>query len=66
MPGPVPAFATNAMRTLRMLYLHCDRGYLLPEATRGDTTAEVQYVAHPEALKRALADVLRVTWPYLG
>jgi hypothetical protein len=65
-PGPVPAFATNAMRTLRMLYLHCDRGFLLPEATRGDTTAEVTHVAHPEALKRALADVLRVTWPYLG
>jgi len=65
-PGPVPAFATNAMRTLRMLYLHCDRGFFLPGATRGDTTAEVTYVAHPAALKRALADVLRVTWPYLG
>ena len=36
-PGPVPASATNTMRTLRMLYLHCDRGFLFPEATRGDT-----------------------------
>jgi hypothetical protein len=62
----VPASATNAMRTLRMLYLHCDRGFLFPEATRGDTTAAVARVAHPEALKQALADVLRLTWPYLG
>jgi hypothetical protein len=65
-PGPVPASATNAMRTLRMLYLHCDRGFLFPEAARGDTTPAVTRVAHPEALKQALADVLRLTWPYLG
>jgi hypothetical protein len=65
-PGPVPAFATNAMRTLRMLYLLCDRGFRFPEATRGDTTAEVAQVAHPEALHQALADVVRITWPYLG
>jgi hypothetical protein len=65
-PGPVPASATNAMRTLRMLYLHCDRGFLFPEASRGDTTAVVTRVAHSDALKQALADVLRLTWPYLG
>lgn len=65
-PGPVPASATNAMRTLRMLYLHCDRGFLFPEAARGDTTPVVTRVAHPEALKQALADILRLTWPYLG
>jgi hypothetical protein len=65
-PGPVPAFATNAMRTLRMLYLLCDRGFRFPEATRGDTTAEVTHVAHPQALQDALADLLRLTWPYLG
>jgi Protein of unknown function (DUF2785) len=64
-PGPVPASATNAMRTLAMLYLHCDRGFLLPEA-RGDTTAVVTRVTHSDALKQALADVLRLTWPYLG
>jgi Protein of unknown function (DUF2785) len=65
-PGPVPASATNAMRTLRMLYLHCDRGFLFPEAMRSDTTAVVTRVTHSEALKQALADVLRLTWPYLG
>ncbi|MGH3170456.1 MAG: DUF2785 domain-containing protein [Trebonia sp.] len=65
-PGPVPAFATNAMRTLRMLYLHCDRGFLFPEATQGDTTAVPTQVGHPVALKRALADALRLTWPYLA
>jgi hypothetical protein len=65
-PGPVPAFATNAMRTLRMLYMHCDRGFLFPEATQGDMTAETTRVGYPEALKQALADVLRLTWPYLA
>jgi hypothetical protein len=65
-PGPVPACATNSMRTLRMLYMHCDRGFLYPEATRGDTSAQVTHVGHPEALKQALADVLRLTWPYLA
>jgi hypothetical protein len=64
-PGPVPAFATNAMRTLRMLYLLCDRGFLFPEATQGETVARAS-VAHPAALKPALADVLRHAWPYLG
>lgn len=63
-PGPVPPFASNTMRTLRMLYLLCDRGFLLPEATRGDTAAPVMAVAHPEALRPALAEALRRAWPY--
>jgi hypothetical protein len=53
--GPVPASATNAMRTLRSLYLHCDRGFLFPEAARGDTPAVVRWVAHPAALRVLLS-----------
>jgi hypothetical protein len=64
-PGPVPAFATNAMRTLRVLYLLCDRGFLLPEATQGEAAAPAS-VAHPGALKPALAEALRYAWPYVG
>jgi Protein of unknown function (DUF2785) len=64
-PGPVPANASNAMRTLRVLYLLCDRGFLLPEATQGETVLRTS-VAHPAALMPALADVLRHAWPYLG
>jgi hypothetical protein len=64
--GPVPPFATNAMRTLRSLYLHCDRGFRLPEAMPGGASAEVARPVHDEALKQALADVLRLTWPALG
>jgi hypothetical protein len=64
-PGPVPAFATNAMRTLRMLYTLCDRGFLPQDATKGDAVP-VATVAHPLALKDALAGALRIVWPYLG
>ncbi|HWG02405.1 MAG TPA: DUF2785 domain-containing protein [Trebonia sp.] len=64
-PGPVPAFATNTMRTLRVLYLLCDRGFLLPEATQGEAAARSS-VAHPAALKPALAEALRYAWPYVA
>jgi len=66
-PGPVPAFATNAMRTLRMLYTLCDTGFLPPDATNGNGDAEPAHtVAHPLALKDALAGALRIVWLYLG
>jgi hypothetical protein len=64
-PGkPVPAAASNAMRTLRMLYLLADRGFRTPEATRGDTGSPVVTIAHRAALKEALAGVLRLAWPF--
>jgi hypothetical protein len=65
-PGPVPPRLTNAMRTLRVLYLLCDRGFRLPDATQGDDGSPVVRVAHPEALKPALVRVLRLAWPYLA
>ncbi len=62
-PGPVPAWASNAMRTLRMLYVLADRGIRLPGtlADGGITT-----IPHGVIICEAVADVLRLTWPYLG
>jgi hypothetical protein len=66
-PGrQVPVVASNAMRTLRVLYLLCDRGFLFPETTQGDTEPPVASVAHPEALKASLARVLRLAWPFVA
>lgn len=62
----VPAVASNAMRTLRVLYVLCDRGFRYPEATQGDTGSPVASVAHPEALKAALTRVLRLAWPFVA
>ena len=59
-PGPVPPHASNTMRTLRMLYLLADRGVLPP--TGGDP---MQF-AHPNAVKRRLAEVLSLAAPYAG
>jgi hypothetical protein len=65
-PGPVPPHATNTMRTLRALYVLCDRGFRFPEATAGEPEAPVTHVAHPAALKDALACALRLAWPYVA
>ena len=62
-PGPVPAWGSNAMRTLRMLYVLADRGIRLP-----DTEADggITVIPHGVIICGAVADVLRLTWPYLG
>jgi uncharacterized protein DUF2785 len=65
-PGPVPPHATNTMRTLRALYVLCDRGFRLPDATAGEPEAPVTHVAHPAALKAELACALRLAWPYVA
>lgn len=59
-PGPVPPHASNTMRTLRMLYLLADRGVL--PATGGDPMP----FAHPDQVKRRLAEVLALAAPYAG
>ncbi|MET9697854.1 DUF2785 domain-containing protein [Streptomyces sp. NPDC006529] len=51
-PGPKPAYATNTMRTLRMLYLLLDLG--APLVSRGPKRP----VPHAEPLKARLASVL--------
>ena len=59
-PGPVPPPASNTMRTLRMLYLLADRGARPPAG--GDPLP----LAHRDAVKGRLADVLSLASPYAG
>ncbi len=61
--GPVPPWASNTMRTLRMLYVMADRGISLPGTKAGGPIVAIR---HDIALRAALAQVLRLSWPYLG
>ncbi|MET7605683.1 DUF2785 domain-containing protein [Streptomyces avermitilis] len=58
-PGPVPAWASNTMRTLRMLYVLTDRGF----RTR-DTGAGIRTVTHRTTALDALAGTLAIVAPY--
>jgi hypothetical protein len=60
-PRPVPPHASNAMRTLRVLYLLADRG-VLPTWASGDPMP----FAHRDLVKRRLADVLALAAPFAG
>jgi hypothetical protein len=48
-PGPVPAYASNAIRTLRAVYVLADRG------VRAEPTADPQPLPHREPVKQRLA-----------
>jgi len=60
-PGPVPAWVSNTVRTLRSIYVFADRGVLAP----GDG-ATLLVMPHRHAVTGALAKALRETFPYLG
>lgn len=60
-PGPVPAHASNTMRTLRALYLLADRG-VRPDWNSGDPVP----LRHREALLQRLAAVLALVAPFTG
>jgi hypothetical protein len=60
-PGPVPAWASDTMRTLRMLYLLADRGV----RTR-NTEEPARPLTHREAVLAGLAATLAVVAPYAG
>lgn len=60
-PGPVPAFVSNTMRTLRVLYLLADRGIRL-ERSEGETLT----LRHHEILRERLAEVLALAAPFTG
>jgi hypothetical protein len=60
-PGPVPAHATNTMRTLRMLYLLVDRG--VRPSYRSE---EVLVMPHRNAVRAELAAVLTLVAPFTG
>jgi hypothetical protein len=56
-PGPVPAYASNTMRTLRMLYLLADRG------VRTAPGCAAEPLAHRDEVKERLARTLSaVAW----
>lgn len=59
-PGPVPAYASNTMRTLRTLYLLADRG------VRTEPGHPPARLAHRDALRQRLAAVLAIVTPQLG
>jgi hypothetical protein len=60
-PGPVPAHASNTMRTLRALYILADRG-VRPEWNRGEPVT----LAHRDAVLQRLAAVLALVSPMAG
>lgn len=60
-PGPVPPWASNTMRTLRMLYLLADRGL---RTHGGDGRPST--VTQREAVLDALAATLAIVTPYLS
>jgi hypothetical protein len=60
-PGPVPAHASNTMRTLRELYLLADRG-VRPAWNEGDAVP----FTHRDAVIDRLADVLALVSPMAG
>ncbi len=61
-PGPVPAWASNTMRTLRMTYLLVDRGLRLDRSG----AAPPLFPPHRGAVLDELADVLRMITADLG
>jgi Protein of unknown function (DUF2785) len=60
-PGPVPAHASNTMRTLRVLYLLADRG-----VRRDWSTGQPVALNHREVIRQRLADVLAIVAPFTG
>ncbi|MGW1692386.1 DUF2785 domain-containing protein [Streptomyces sp. NPDC002399] len=60
-PGPVPAHASNTMRTLRVLHLLADRG-VRPHPYTGEPLA----LGHAGAVREAVAAALAVPSPYAG
>ena len=56
-PGPVPPYASNTIRTLRMLYLLADRG------VRGEEGAPAQQLAHRDkVIDKVAKSLAAVSW----
>ena len=64
-PGPVPAWASNTLRTLSSLYLFADRGVRWYDADRG-AMGPVQPLRHAAAVKERIAAILAMPWSGLG
>jgi len=63
--GPVPAWASNTIRTLTSLYLFADRGVRWYDPELGRTGA-VSPLPHRDAVKDAVAAVLAIPSPGFG
>jgi hypothetical protein len=59
-PGPVPAWASNTMRTLRMLYILADRGFRSPAA------GTPRRLTHRAGVLDSIAGTLAIVAPYAG
>jgi len=57
-PGPTPPWASNTMRTLRVIYIIVDRGFQAGDAV------EFRQTPFSEDIKSAIAGVLRLASPY--
>jgi hypothetical protein len=64
-PGPIPAWASNTLRTLASLYVFADRGVSWQDAATGERTPPVP-LRHAPEIKDRIADVLRAPWRGLG
>ncbi|GIJ73057.1 hypothetical protein Voc01_079740 [Virgisporangium ochraceum] len=64
-PGPVPAWASNTLRTLGALYVFADRGVCWFEPETGSLGPPVR-LPHAMPVKERLAEVLRLAWRGLG
>jgi hypothetical protein len=64
-PGPVPPWASNTLRTMACLYVWADRGVRWFDPDTGGPGAVVR-LPHGEAVKQRLASALRVPWRGLG
>lgn len=57
-PGPTPPWASNTMRTLRVIYMIVDRGL------RDGNASELRQTPLREDVESAIADVLQLASPY--
>jgi hypothetical protein len=64
-PGPVPAWAANALRTLGSLYVFADRGVAWYNPAAG-ALGQPTHLPHGREVKAAIADTLRLPWRGLG
>lgn len=64
-PGPVPAWASNTLRTLGGLYVFAERGVRWYDPDTGLLGDPVP-LPHAGAIKERVADVLRLAWGGLG
>lgn len=60
-PGPVPAWASNTLRTLGSLYVFADRGVRWYDPDAGALGTAV-VLPHSEAVKDRIAAILRLAW----